>query len=239
MHSIVWFFTTGIYDAAWVQAVAAIVLVILTFVTLIVLSIYAWDTHTLAKTSKVSAEAAERSSKAASGQMQFMIRKERPQLSIEIKDFVLGEIPVVNYELRCHGTTPAYVQSSWEMTSLAPIPDFIWLKSAYGTPLRDLPEVVPTGTIKGFVFIMGTDDCGYSTEVSQKESLDKGGLYLHFRVRIVFKDIFDDEREHEYLFSKVYGLNRGKSESGSVGEMLGLPLYPGWADSIHEYGQDE
>ena len=35
----------------WVQAVAAIALVVLTLVTLIVLSIYAYDTHTLAKTS--------------------------------------------------------------------------------------------------------------------------------------------------------------------------------------------
>lgn len=51
MHAIVWFFTTGIHDAAWVQAVAAMTLVVLTFVTLIVLSIYAWDTHTLARTS--------------------------------------------------------------------------------------------------------------------------------------------------------------------------------------------
>lgn len=51
MHSIVWFWTTGIHDPAWVQAVAAIALVALTIVTLIVLAFYAWDTHTLAGTS--------------------------------------------------------------------------------------------------------------------------------------------------------------------------------------------
>jgi hypothetical protein len=51
MHSIWWFWTTGLHNPAWVQAVAAAALVVLTFVTLIVLSIYAWDTHTLAKTS--------------------------------------------------------------------------------------------------------------------------------------------------------------------------------------------
>lgn len=51
MHSIQWFWSTGIHDPAWVQAVAAIVLVVLSLVTLIVLGFYAWDTHTLAKVS--------------------------------------------------------------------------------------------------------------------------------------------------------------------------------------------
>lgn len=170
---------------------------------------------------------------------QNAINKERPRLSIEIKNFVLGEIPVINYELTCHGTTPAYVQSSWEMTSLARIPDFVWLKTAYGFPLKDLPEVVPSGTIKGFVFIMGSDNCGYPSGNSQMEALEKGELYLHFRVRITFKDIFDEDREHEYLFSKIYGLNKGKTYSDSVNEMLGMPLYPGWGDSAFKYGQDE
>src|SRR5580658_3419063 len=50
-HAIQWFFSSGIHDPAWVQAVAAIALVVLTIVTLIVLAFYAWDTHTLAKTS--------------------------------------------------------------------------------------------------------------------------------------------------------------------------------------------
>src|ERR1035437_6051402 len=51
MHSIVWFWTTGIHDPAWVQAVAAVVLVALTIVTLAVLAVYTRDTHTLAKVS--------------------------------------------------------------------------------------------------------------------------------------------------------------------------------------------
>jgi hypothetical protein len=51
MHSIVWFWTTGIHDPAWVQAFAAIVLVALTLVTLIYLRSYVKDTHTLARTS--------------------------------------------------------------------------------------------------------------------------------------------------------------------------------------------
>jgi hypothetical protein len=170
---------------------------------------------------------------------QNSINRERPRLSIEIKDFVLGEIPAVNYELTCHGTTPAYVQSSWEMTSLTPIPDLPWPKEQCGFPLKDVPDVIPTGTIKGFAFIMGKDDCGFATENSQREALDKGELYLLFRIRIVFKDIFDDEREHEYLLSKVYGLNYGRLETGSVEEMLELQVYPGWRDSIYGYGQNE
>jgi hypothetical protein len=51
MHSICWFWTTGIHNPEWVQAVAAVAVVVLTFVTLVVLCIYAYDTHTLARAS--------------------------------------------------------------------------------------------------------------------------------------------------------------------------------------------
>lgn len=75
MHSIQWFWTTGLHDPAWVQAVTSIALVLLTLVTLIVLAFYAWDTHSLA-------EAAERSSKVASDQIQAMIGKERARIFV-------------------------------------------------------------------------------------------------------------------------------------------------------------
>lgn len=51
MHSIEWFWTTGIHDPAWVQAIAAVAVALLTSITLVVLAIYARDTHTLAKVS--------------------------------------------------------------------------------------------------------------------------------------------------------------------------------------------
>jgi hypothetical protein len=51
MHSIQWFWTTGIHDPAWVQAIAAVAVAMLTITTLAVLVIYAKDTHTLAKVS--------------------------------------------------------------------------------------------------------------------------------------------------------------------------------------------
>jgi len=51
MHSIEWFWTTGIHDPAWVQAVAAAALVVLTIMTLFYLRIYVRDTRSLAKTS--------------------------------------------------------------------------------------------------------------------------------------------------------------------------------------------
>jgi hypothetical protein len=51
MLSLIWFWTTGIQDPVWVQAVAAVALVVLTIVTLIILARYAWDTRTLARTS--------------------------------------------------------------------------------------------------------------------------------------------------------------------------------------------
>lgn len=82
MHSIYWFLTTGIHDPAWVQAIAAVAVVVLSFVTLAVLAVYAWDTHTLAETSKVSAEAAEKSSKLSSDQIQATIRKERARIFV-------------------------------------------------------------------------------------------------------------------------------------------------------------
>jgi hypothetical protein len=59
LHSIVWFWTTGIHDAAWVQAISSTVLVLLSLVTLCVLAVYAWDTHTLAKSSVEQARNAQ------------------------------------------------------------------------------------------------------------------------------------------------------------------------------------
>ena len=50
-HDIQWFFSTGIHDAAWVQAVASVLLVVLTFLTLVFLFRYVLDTHTLARMS--------------------------------------------------------------------------------------------------------------------------------------------------------------------------------------------
>jgi hypothetical protein len=110
MHSIVWFWTTGIHDPAWVQAFAAIAVVVFTFVTLIVLFIYAYDTHTLARTSvnqarhmseqteilrqsvsvaKMSADAARVSADIAAG-------VSIPTLKVH--EFGVGELGVANAE---------------------------------------------------------------------------------------------------------------------------------------------
>lgn len=51
MHTLVWYFTLGKHDPAWVQAAASVAVVALSVITLAVLFVYAWDTHTLAKTS--------------------------------------------------------------------------------------------------------------------------------------------------------------------------------------------
>jgi type IV secretory pathway VirB6-like protein len=60
MHSIAWFWTTGRFDALWVQAVASVALVVLTLVTFIVLVRYAWDTRTLARVSVEQIEMVKR-----------------------------------------------------------------------------------------------------------------------------------------------------------------------------------
>jgi hypothetical protein len=158
------------------------------------------------------------------------ISKERPRLSIEIKDFDLGRIPAIHYKLTCHGTTPAYVNSSWEMTDFSPISDFEWVTEAYGFPLRGLPDVIPNGTTENEVFIMGTDREKTTKELRDK-AVHNGERYIHFRVRIVYRDIF--EGEHQLLFSKVYGL---PPMSNSIYGMLGLSSrFPEWRDSIYKY----
>ena len=51
LNSVHWFFKSGIYDAAWMQAVTSLMLVFLTIATLLVLFVYARDTHKLANAS--------------------------------------------------------------------------------------------------------------------------------------------------------------------------------------------
>jgi len=50
-HSIQWFVSLGIHDAAWVQAITNVGLLVLSVFTLAALVIYAYDNHRLAKSS--------------------------------------------------------------------------------------------------------------------------------------------------------------------------------------------
>lgn len=49
MRVLNWFFTSGVHDPVWVQAISSLTLVLLTVVTLLVLFQYARDTHSLAR----------------------------------------------------------------------------------------------------------------------------------------------------------------------------------------------
>jgi hypothetical protein len=100
-----------------------------------------------------------------------MIDKERARLSLEIGEFNFGNIPVVNYKITCHGTTPAYIVSSWEMTNLNPIPDFGWPEDAFGLELQKFPSVLPVGIFEGYNFIMGTDRKAISMTPSTRKSV--------------------------------------------------------------------
>jgi hypothetical protein len=185
-----------------------------------------------ALTTEATLGAFKRQADAMEGQNRANRDRERGRLSIQVADFELGKFPVVNYKLTCHGTSPAFVKSSWELTSLLPIPDFEWSKEAYGTALSGLPEVVSNGTTENYTFIMGTDR-EHSTPDSLKRAIEKGDLYLHFRVRIAYEDIF--EEKHDLLVSKVYGLPPKNPYSG----LYGLETrYPEWRDSACKYGQD-
>jgi hypothetical protein len=127
MHSIIWFWTTGIHDPAWVQAFAAIALVLLTFVTLIVLVRYAWDTRILARTSveqiellRKSIAVAEISADAAKTSADIAASLSIPTLKVH--EFGVGNIgsanaetffqyPKIRITVKNYGQSPAFL--SW------------------------------------------------------------------------------------------------------------------------------
>ena len=134
MHSIVWFWTTGIHDPAWVQAFAAIALVLLTIVTLLVLAFYAWDTHTLARTSvhqaghmseqteilrqsvaiaKTAADAAEMSAKAAMGVAVPTLMLDEFQLIAPGTHPLVRSLrsPWMQISVKNYGQSPAFLKS--------------------------------------------------------------------------------------------------------------------------------
>ena len=164
--------------------------------------------------------------------------KERARLSLEIKSYEFGRLPVVNYELTCHGTTPAYVIENWESVTLNPAPDYPWPKTAFGFPLRDLPSVVAPGKISSEIFIMGTDRSMSAEDT--KAAVERGSLFLHFRVRLRYKDIF--ETEHTLVENRVYGVpHPHKSYDRSQGSylMLASGARPSqWWQSEYQYGSE-
>lgn len=109
MHSLIWFWTTGIHDPAWVQAIAAAAVVVLSFVTLAVLVVYAYDTHTLAKTSKVSAEAALLNAKAVMDSERAWMIAEMNPLS---KSMTGSSTFKIAPRMRNKGKTPAFIVES-------------------------------------------------------------------------------------------------------------------------------
>jgi hypothetical protein len=183
----------------------------------------AWETRKAAEASKIAADA-------SFAQIELMKSKERPRLSIEIQRVDLGETPVLEYKLTCHGTTPAFIKSSWQMTSFLPINDLPWVRGEYGSQIADLHDVVSNGTTEGHFFIMETDG-GTAIQKAREEALHKGMTYIHFRVRITYEDIFDGR--HEMLVSKVYGL----PPENPLGK--DVAMRPEWRDSAFKYGQDE
>ena len=81
-QSLNWFWTTGRFDPAWVQAVAAIALLVLAFVIFLVLCRFAWNSGTLASASRRSAEAAENASHAAISHVRTVVEKERARIFV-------------------------------------------------------------------------------------------------------------------------------------------------------------
>jgi hypothetical protein len=195
-----------------------------------------------------SVAVAKRSAETTAESFRAMIDKERARLSLEIGEFNFGEIPVVNYKITCHGTTPAYIVSSWEMTTLNPFPDFGWPEDAFGVELQQFPSVLPVGIFEGYNFIMGTDRKAISMSTLDKKISD-GKLYLHFRVRVLYKDVFDSVRVHELQISKIYGVKPAKPTQSLFERLAGREInpvyggtfgkYPSWEDSAYKFGEYE
>lgn len=79
MHSIVWFLTTGRFDAGWVQAVASIALVVLTLITLYFLRKYVLDTHTLAEASVKQMKSTMEQLKVAENMLTLSMQKQKEE----------------------------------------------------------------------------------------------------------------------------------------------------------------
>jgi hypothetical protein len=198
---------------------------------------------------KDSVATAQRSAETTAASFRATIDKERARLSLEIGKLDFGETPSVNYKITCHGTTPAYVVSSWQTTSLCPVPDFGWPKEAFGFELDGLPSVIPTGVFEGRNFIMGTDrNIGSFTRADWgviEGGIYRGESYLHFRVRVLYQDVFDDARTHELQISKVYGVKLQELPQTLLERLTGKPAdmvlgkFPEWSDSVYKFGQTE
>ncbi|WP_353066660.1 hypothetical protein RBB77_08970 [Tunturibacter psychrotolerans] len=195
-----------------------------------------------------SVAVAKQSAQTTADSLNAMIDKERARLSIEIGKLNFGPNPSVYYRITCHGTTPAYMVSSWQLTGLYPIPDFGWPKEAFGFELNDLPSVIPVGVFEGYNFIMSTNrKPGSFARIDWgdiENKISSGESYLHFRVRVLYRDIFDDVRTHELQISKIYGVKLQDQPQTLFDKLYGKPTkvlgtFPEWSDSAFKFGQVE
>jgi hypothetical protein len=188
------------------------------------------------KAAQATAIAAKASAKAALEQIELMKDKERARLSLEITDYTFTPLPIVRFDLVCDGTTPATILSTWESTQLNQFPDVIpWVKEALGFPLGDIPSVVRSGTINSFVFISSAGDSNPDPDET-RTAIEEGKFYIHFRVRIVYRDIFGSEWPLEV--SKIFGIRSPSKEHGGVDPAIISSGLPQWHDSKHKYGDE-
>jgi hypothetical protein len=186
-----------------------------------------------------SVAVAKQSAETTAKSFKAMIYKERARLSLEIVSYSLEPIAKINYRITCHGTTPAYILSNWESASIQPVHDFPWPTTAFGFALTDVPSVVPTGPIEGYVFIH--EEGGQKTSAANLEAaIKRGEKHIHFRVRISYKDIFEDE--HQLVLAKVYGVPpfaNLHALARLIHGYLSPERYPEWRDSAYTYGDDK
>ena len=172
----------------------------------------------------VQAKALIESTAIADKAQKNVMDKERARLSIGLKLMSMREPPMLFHPVTCHGTTPAFVKSGWQIVVLLPTPDLGWPKEMNGCAISGLPAVFENTNYGLSSPIMGLE--GGITGQLLEQVIASGSMYLHCRMRIVYEDIF--ENTHELSISKVYGLPSG-SPLGSI--QASVSTVPEWRDS--------
>jgi hypothetical protein len=164
-----------------------------------------------------------------------MKSKERAKLDLEIGEIDFS-LPCVHYKLNCRGITPAYITSSWHSVHVAPMEDIEWSKQEFGTKIHQLAAVIPTGTTEDYFFLVGAGTL-LSPDPSIEGQISKGELFIHFKLWISYKDIFDDP--HTFYFYKIYGSHKYPRLGYLAGLYSTANRSPEWYDSKHKYGEGD
>lgn len=193
----------------WLQLIAAVI-------GIFVIGWQSWETRRAAKATEISA-------KAAKDNIDLLISKERARLRVNLEELDLS--PQVNgvYEVKftvsIFGTTPAFIIDTKCVAFETPL-EYIAneeMGEAVMFPLNFVPAVIPTGSepIQEFAIFHFASD-GNSDAIMAEIEADR--LFVEIRGFIIYKDVFDRERETRFRYVWKYrdkGLIPGLKRWGS------------------------